>query len=85
MFLTEIKSCSKAMGSKTNYKKLKGTQSAWNKFLRLALNAAAPVIGMAIGAEAASANLNHATSYILRLITGVKWRAQHTCRAMDWD
>ena len=73
------------MGSKTNYKRSKGIQSAWNKFSRLALNATAPVMGMAIGAEAASAKLNHATSYILKLITEVKWRAQHTCRAMNWD
>ena len=43
----------------------KGTQTAWNKFLKPAVNVAAPFIGMAGSAKTKNPNLGQATTDIL--------------------
>ena len=49
-----------------------GTQSAWNKFLKPALNIAGPYIGMAVRAKTKILNVGQATTNILRSIIGGK-------------
>ena len=53
-------------------KVLKGTQTAWNKFLKPAVNVAAPFIGMAVGAKTKNPNIAQATTKILKSISGGK-------------
>ena len=48
----------------------KGTQTAWNKFLKPAVNVAAPFIGMAVSAKTKNPKVGQATTNILRSISG---------------
>ena len=50
----------------------KGTQSAWNKFLKPALNMASPYIGMAVSAKTKNPKNGEATTNILKSISGGK-------------
>ena len=55
---------------KTMKKIFKGSQTAWNKFLKPAVNTLAPVIGMAVGAKTKNKQVEAATANILRSLTG---------------
>ena len=57
---------------KTMKKTLKGSQTAWSKFLKPTINTLAPVIGMAVGAKSKNAKVGAATTNILRSLTGGK-------------
>ena len=60
-------------GFKNTMKKiLKGSQTAWNKFLERTINTLAPVIGMAVGAKSKNAKVGAATTNILKSLTGGK-------------
>ena len=48
----------------------KGTQTAWNKFLKPAVNVAAPTIGMAVSATTKNPKVGAATTNILKSISG---------------
>ena len=48
----------------------KGTQTAWNKFLKPAINATAPFIGMAVSAKTKNPKVGQATTNILKSISG---------------
>ena len=50
----------------------RGTQTAWNKFLKTAINATAPFIGMAVTAKTKNPKVGQATTNILKSISGVK-------------
>ena len=50
----------------------KGTQTAWNKFIKPALNATAPFIGMAVTAKTKNPKVGQATTNILKSISGGK-------------
>ena len=50
----------------------KGAQAAWNKFLKPAVNVAAPFIGMAVGAKTKTPKVAAATTNILKSISGGK-------------
>ena len=50
----------------------RGTQVAWNKFLKPAINATAPIIGMAVSAKTKNPNVGAATTNILKSISGGK-------------
>ena len=50
-----------------------GTQTAWNKFLKLAVNVAAPFIGMAISAKTKNPKVGQATTIILKSISAGKY------------
>ena len=50
----------------------KGTQTAWNKFLKPSINATVPFIGMAVSAETKNPKVGHATTNILKSISGGK-------------
>ena len=50
----------------------KGTQTAWNKFLKPAVNVAAPFIGMAVSAKTKNPKVGQATTNILKSISGGK-------------
>ena len=47
-----------------------GTQSAWNKFIKSAVKAAAFFIGMAVGAKSEIPKVGQAMTNILKSITG---------------
>ena len=49
-----------------------GTKTAWNKFLKPAINATAPFIGMAVSAETKNPKVGQATTNILKSISGRK-------------
>ena len=53
-------------------KVFKGSQLAWNNFLKPAINAKAPVIGMSIEAKSKNPQVAQATTNILKSISGVK-------------
>ena len=53
-------------------KVFKGSKTAWNRFLKPAVNAAAPVIGMAIAAKSKNPKAGQATAQILKSISGGK-------------
>ena len=58
---------------KNTMKKIfKGSQSAWNKFLKTALNVAAPFIGMAVSAKTKNPKVGATTINILRSFSGGK-------------
>ena len=57
---------------KTMKKIFKGSQTAWNKFLKPAVNTLAPVIGMAVGAETKKPKVGQATANILKSVSGGK-------------
>ena len=48
----------------------KGTQSAWNKFLKPALNMASPYNGIAVSAKTKNPKIGAATTNILKSISG---------------
>ena len=50
----------------------KGTKKAWDKFLKPAVNVAAPFIGMAVSAETKNPKVGQATTNILKSISGGK-------------
>ena len=50
----------------------RGTQTAWNKFLKPALNMASPYIGMAVSAKTKNPKTGAATTNILKSISGCK-------------
>ena len=50
----------------------KGTQTAWNKFLKPTINTLSPVIGMAVGVKSKNAKVGAATTNILKNISGGK-------------
>ena len=49
-----------------------GTKTAWDKFLKPALNMASPYIGMAISAKTKNPKIGAATTNILKSISGGK-------------
>ena len=58
---------------KNTMKKIfKGSQTAWNKFLKAAVNVAAPFIRMAVGAKTKNPKVAAATTIILKSISGGK-------------
>ena len=60
-------------GFKNTMKKIfKGSQTAWNKFLKPTINTLAPVIGMALGAKSKNKQVGAATTNILKSLTGGK-------------
>ena len=50
----------------------RGTQTAWDKFLKPAINATAPFIGMAVTAKTKNPKVGQATTNILKSISGGK-------------
>ena len=50
----------------------RGTKKAWDKFLKPAVNVAAPFIGMAVGAKTKNPKVAAATTNILKSISGGK-------------
>ena len=50
----------------------RGTQTAWNKFLKPAVNVAAPFIGMAVSAKTKNPGVGQAMTNILKSISGGK-------------
>ena len=48
----------------------KGFQTAWNKFLKTAVNVAAPFLGMAVSVKTKNPKVGQATTNILKSITG---------------
>ena len=56
----------------TMKKIIKGSQTAWNLFLKPTINTLAPVIGMAVGAKSKNARVGAATANILKSISGGK-------------
>ena len=60
-------------GFKNTMKKIfKGSQTAWNKLLKPAVNTLAPVIGMAVGAKTKNKQVGAARTNILKSLTGGK-------------
>ena len=53
-------------------KKFRGTQTDWKKFLKPAVNVAAPFIGMAVSAKTKTPKVGQATTNILKSISGGK-------------
>ena len=51
---------------------LRGTQTAWHKFLKPAINATAPFIGMAVSAKTKNPKVGQATTNISKSISGGK-------------
>ena len=51
---------------------LKGSQTAWNKFLKPALNIASPYIGMAVSVKTKNLKIGQATTNILKSTSGGK-------------
>ena len=56
----------------TMKKMFKGSQTAWNNFLKPTLNTLAPVIGMAVGAKSKNKQIGAATTNRLKSLTGGK-------------
>ena len=56
----------------------KGTQSAWNKFLKPAINATASFIGMAVSAKTKNPKIGQATTNILKSISGGNFLSSQT-------
>ena len=59
-------------GFKTTKKIFKGSQTAWNKFLKPAINASAPFIGMAVSTKTKNPKVGGATTNTLKSISGGK-------------
>ena len=53
-------------------KRFKGSQTAWNNFLKPAVNTLARVIGMALGGKSRITKVGQATTNILKSLTGGK-------------
>ena len=62
----------KGNGFKNERKKFKRTEKAWNKFLKPAVNVAASIIGMAVGAKIKNQKVGQATASTLKSISRVK-------------
>ena len=61
------------LGFKNKLKSIfRGRQTAWNKFLKPAINATAPFIGMAVTAKTKNPKVGQATANILKSISGGK-------------
>ena len=71
-FYSKTISTRRRFDKKQTSKILKGTQTAWNKFLRPAINATAPFIGMAVSAKTKNPKVGQATTNILKSISGGK-------------
>ena len=56
----------------TLQKIFRGTQTAWNKFLKPAINATAPFIVMAVSDKTKNPKVGQATTNILKSISGGK-------------
>ena len=50
----------------------KGTQTAWKKIIKPAINSTAPFIGMAVSAKTKNPKVGQATTNILKSISGGK-------------
>ena len=50
----------------------KGSQKAWNSFLKPPINTLAPIIGMAVGAKSKNPQVGQATANTLKSISGEK-------------
>ena len=50
----------------------RGSRTAWNMFLKLAINATAPFIGMDVSAKTKNPKVGQATTIILKSISGGK-------------
>ena len=50
----------------------RGSQTAWNKLLKPAVNVAAPFIGMAVSAKTEKPKIGQATTNVLKSISGGK-------------
>ena len=60
-------------GFKSFMKKVfKGSKTAWDRFLRPAVNVAAPIVGMAVAAKSKNPKAGQATAQILKSISGGK-------------
>ena len=60
-------------GFKSTMKKIfKGSQIAWNKFLKPTINTLAPVKGMAVGVKSKNSKVGAATTNILKSLTAGK-------------
>ena len=60
-------------GFKSTMKKIfKGSQTAWNSFLKPAVNVAAPFVGMAVSAKTKNPKVGQAITNILKTISGGK-------------
>ena len=57
---------------KTMKKVFRGSQLAWNEFLKPTIDTLAPVIGMAVGAKSKNAKVGATTTNILKPLTGGK-------------
>ena len=57
---------------KTMRKIFRGSQTAWNEFLKPAVNRAAPFIGTAVSAKRKNSNVGQATTNILKSFSGGK-------------
>ena len=57
---------------KTMKKSFKGSQTAWNKFLKPALKIASPYFGMAVSDKTKNPIIGQATTNILKSISGGK-------------
>ena len=55
------------------HKFFKGTQTAWNKFVKPALNTASPYFGMAVAAKTENPEIGKGTGNILKSISGGKF------------
>ena len=51
----------------------KGSQTAWNKFLKPTINTLAPMIRMAVGAKSKSKQVGAGTTNIIKPLTGGKF------------
>ena len=56
----------------TLQKVVRGTEKAWNKFLKPAVIVAAPFVGLAVSAKTKNAKVGQATTNILKSISGGK-------------
>ena len=54
----------------------RGTETAWNKFSKPAVNVATPFIGMAVSAKTKNSKVGQATTNILKSISGGKVLSQ---------
>ena len=60
-------------GFKNTIEKIfEGSQTAWNKFLKPAVNVAAPFIGMAVKAKTKNSKVGQATTNLLKSLSGGK-------------
>ena len=53
-------------------KLFKGSQTAWNNFLKPTINNLAPIIGTVVGTKSKNAQIGAATANILKSLTGGK-------------